>query len=158
MNKIKITVSGCAGTGTGKSTIINIIKRTLRMFGFNVDINWGMDGGQSEEYLFDQINSLHKKGTNIVIDEVQACRRGMNYPPPYKPPININQERALEELKPLIIKISEWERDNGTAACLIRDKDRNDIAKIVSEWSMEYSFRTIESTIFKEVDYNRRNT
>lgn len=153
MNNIKITVGGCCGSG--KSAIIHIIKNALNAFGFDVDVEWGSDGKQPRKNLFKKIIALQEKGTSIFMEEVQLAREGH-----YKNNIIVDKKRwnemnhALSDLKPLIVKISEWERDHGTIACLM-ENERDEISEIISDWALIYSFRRIESTIFKEVDYRR---
>lgn len=76
--KIKVQVIGPAGSG--KSTIIHVIKEALKRKGLEVKFDGGMDF--KDEAEFDKYTSMNAQGalirikskSEIVIEEVQANR------------------------------------------------------------------------------------
>ena len=79
MNKITVTVSGCAGTG--KSTIAELITRSLELHGFNVAMHHSHNEVNRKQFLGDlykKANALFEKGTKIDIYEKQESRTATN--------------------------------------------------------------------------------
>lgn len=76
-NKIKVTVSGA--TGTGKSTIINLLVRALAQSGFRGEII-SLDDGREQHALTDlsphafcdRLNALAEKVEVVIVEQVEA--------------------------------------------------------------------------------------
>ncbi len=51
------------------------------------------------------------------------------------------------ELKPLVHRIANWERNNGTASCLFITEESKEILEIVMDWAHDHSMRRIDEAL-----------
>jgi hypothetical protein len=51
------------------------------------------------------------------------------------------------EIAPLVAKLAQWERDNGTLACIVGDDERSVVCEIISDWALTHAMRRIDEDI-----------
>lgn len=61
----------------------------------------------------------------------------------------VSAELALlcAEIGPLVAKLAQWERDNGTLACILGAEQKEAVCEIISDWALTGAMRRCDEWI-----------
>lgn len=110
MDEITITVGG--RSGTGKTTIANLITKALKLNGINPEIVLGLNHEYEDDLNYHKnINALIEKGTKIKIQEKQYVKSFDDY------------KKARDWFHNLLMGVEMIKKENNPESLFFKDKD-----------------------------------